>query len=517
MDLSIHYNGNNYTLHVNSYNSKAGTLNITFIDIRRTLDLYISTVRDLKFSNILRVERTVEHYYYKYNVSDIITSKKSNLRILEKVLIYNNDNTNTKAYRYLCLNCYYIGVITEKSLTRGSSCSVCSGKTVVTGINDINTTHPELSKYFCDNTIPLKNSYSIRKAFDVKCPNCGQIKHMRPRTIGTTGFACPKCGDGKSYPAKFLMSVLDQLNLEYDPEYYPPWIENIKDLVRLYDIYLPILNCIIEIHGPQHTIYSFHIKSSTRRPRTLEEEKANDKLKEDLAAKNNISHYITIDAKKSELDWMKNSILNSELSNLISLENVDWKKCSADAMDTLVKDACNLWMQDLGITAICKMLHLSRKTVRIYLKKGAELDLCNYNPKDAMKESKLRTPRTFLNKAVVCLETGDIFPSIKDASAATGANSINIGLCCKNKRNSSGNLHWMYVDDFKNHSTDDIKLILQPEPFIINLDTLEVFSSIKDAQLHYNSKGNITLCCQGKYSTACGYRWMYYNEYKDLT
>ncbi|MBU3161349.1 hypothetical protein KPL37_16700 [Clostridium frigoris] len=519
MDLSILFNGNNYTLHVNSYNSKAGSLNITFLDINKTYELYISSVRDLRFSNILKTKRTVDQFYYKYNVDDVITSSNRNLKILEKVLISNTTTTNTKAYRYLCLNCSNIDTITAKALNRGSDCLVCSHKKTVTGINDINTTHLHLTTYFCDNTVPFIFSWSTRKKFDVKCPDCGYIKRMRARTINESGFACPICGDGKSWPSKFVMSVLAQLNLKYTLEYYPIWIQSIKKFVVYYDFYIPKFNCIIEVNGPQHTIKDFCKRLSTKssRRRTLEEEIANDALKKELATNNGIENYIVIDAQRSELDWIKNSILNSELPDLISLENIDWKKCSAFANSTLVISACKLWMHDLGILKICEKLHLSRKTIRIYLKSGAKLGWCNYDSKNAMKESKLRTPRTFLNKAVVCLETGEIFPSIKDASAATGANSINIGQCCKNKRKSSGNFHWMYEDSFKTYTTDDIKLILQSEPFIINLDTLEVFNSIKDAQLHYNSKGNITLCCQGKYSTACGYRWMYYNKYKNQT
>lgn len=50
---------------------------------------------------------------------------------------------------------------------------------------------------------------------------------------------------------------------------------------------------------------------------------------------------------------------------------------------------------------------------------------------------------------------------------------------------------------------------------VINLDTGEIFNSIKEAGEKYNMKNpcNISACCTGKRKTAGGYRWSYYNDY----
>lgn len=50
---------------------------------------------------------------------------------------------------------------------------------------------------------------------------------------------------------------------------------------------------------------------------------------------------------------------------------------------------------------------------------------------------------------------------------------------------------------------------------VINLDTGEIFNSIKEAGEKYNMKNpcNISACCTGKRKTAGGYRWAYYNDY----
>ena len=45
-------------------------------------------------------------------------------------------------------------------------------------------------------------------------------------------------------------------------------------------------------------------------------------------------------------------------------------------------------------------------------------------------------------KKVMCIETGDIFNSITEASRATGANELSISLCVRNKRKTAGSLTW---------------------------------------------------------------------------
>lgn len=41
---------------------------------------------------------------------------------------------------------------------KGSGCPVCDGKTVIAGTNDLQTTHPEISRYFSDKNLPLTSN-----------------------------------------------------------------------------------------------------------------------------------------------------------------------------------------------------------------------------------------------------------------------------------------------------------------------------------------------------------------------
>ena len=51
-----------------------------------------------------------------------------------------------------------------------------------------------------------------------------------------------------------------------------------------------------------------------------------------------------------------------------------------------------------------------------------------------------------LSKAVVCVETGEVYPSTHEASRKTGVNQRNICSCCNGKRQSAGGYHWQKLE-----------------------------------------------------------------------
>ena len=52
---------------------------------------------------------------------------------------------------------------------------------------------------------------------------------------------------------------------------------------------------------------------------------------------------------------------------------------------------------------------------------------------------------TTVNKEVVCIDTGEVFSSIRQASRATGIDFSNISKCCNGKLESAGGKHWKYL------------------------------------------------------------------------
>ncbi len=54
-------------------------------------------------------------------------------------------------------------------------------------------------------------------------------------------------------------------------------------------------------------------------------------------------------------------------------------------------------------------------------------------------------PSTTHNKSVLCVETGRIFNSIREATRQTGIPEGNISRVCRGKRKSAGGFHWEYI------------------------------------------------------------------------
>ena len=75
------------------------------------------------------------------------------------------------------------------------------------------------------------------------------------------------------------------------------------------------------------------------------------------------------------------------------------------------------------------------------------LEWSNYslNAKHAMALGLLKKPEPIRRK-VRCVETGEVFNSLKEAGDKTGASASHLSACCDGKRGTSGGYHWEYAD-----------------------------------------------------------------------
>lgn len=262
----------------------------------------------------------------------------------------------------------------ESNLLKGIGCTCCHGFIVVPGINDIATTDPWMIPFLVDKEDAFRYTHSSRNAVKVKCPKCNVIKKSTLSLYvlhKTKSIGCD-CSDGMSYPEKFMMNVLDQLNINYTRQYNhldSSWCGKYR-----YDFYLSDNNIIIETHGGQHYIESgFTI--------TLEEQQKRDKQKKELALKNGINEYIVIDCRCSNKDFIKNSILSSKLIKYYDFSNVNWSDANKNAMNNLVKEICEFYevnKDKMLLKNIAEIYNVSRDTIRRYLCKGSKLGWCTY-------------------------------------------------------------------------------------------------------------------------------------------
>lgn len=394
---------------------------------------------------------------------------------------------------------------TDRIKKRG--CPYCNGTMILRGFNDLSITAPDVYNLLTDKDDCLYHPHSSKET-SFTCPTCGNVLLRKINSVNEYGLNCPMCDDGFSYPEKFLMSILTQAKITFEGQKTFDFIKGKK-----YDFYILSKNLIIETHGAQH--YSdgvFKFKSKVR------DEKENDKLKREAAIQNGIENYYEIDCRYSNCEYIKNSIIQSGVLDLleINIADIDFTKCEIDASNSLVKKAWELWNTgNYTNNDIAIELNLAPNTTCHYLNLGAKLGLCNY-------DGQLERAKASAHP-VVLTNTGNIFNFIEDAQKKYGIN--NIAACCAGKIKSAGQdengipLVWVYLEDYDpnkdyTYNNDTIKRI-------ICLETKEIFNKIIDACKKYNISDSSLSChlrglnsFAGRHEiTRMPLHWMYYDEY----
>lgn len=219
----------------------------------------------------------------------------------------------------------------DKFYSRNCGCPYCCDppRKIELGINTIWDTDKWMCSLGVSEEDAKKYSHSSSEKVTVTCPNCSKQKKITLNKIYNRKSISCICKSNISYPEKFMIELLEQLNISYAKDYRPNWSCN-----RRYDFYLTDHNIIIETHGNQHyTRYGFKSLGG----KTLEEEQENDEFKKTLALENKINDYIVIDCRKSELEWIKRSILNSNIGELFDLSKVNWNRCEQKALENPIE------------------------------------------------------------------------------------------------------------------------------------------------------------------------------------
>jgi len=325
---------------------------------------------------------------FKISIGETFKDNKRDLLIIDREF---RDNPNNKGkflkwYQYKCNKCgYENGWIVESNLFSGIGCACCGSnlKTVVEDINDIPTTAPWMVKYFQGSydEAKLYTKSSASKIYPI-CPDCGRIKDKLIKICNIHirhSINCP-CGDGQSYPNKFMFALLEQqVNICFEAEYSPYWIKP-----KRYDFYfyfkLNDIEYIIEMDG------KWHKKDNGLSGQTKEESKFIDDEKDRLAKEHGIN-VIRINCEESTLEQIKNNIIKSKLCVLFDLSKVDWLKCEEFATSNLCKKVCDIKNTNpyMTVNEISKITKLERSTIINYLNKGTTLKWCNYNGKEESK------------------------------------------------------------------------------------------------------------------------------------
>ena len=138
-------------------------------------------------------------------------------------------------------------------------------------------------------------------------------------------------------------------------------------------------------------------------------------------------------------------------------------------------------------------------------------------------------------RSVICITTMKTFSTIREGAKFYDCEESNITNCCKGKRKFSGKyngqkLAWMYFEDYKNATDEEIKERIKVANegkntvrSVICITTMKTFSTIREGAEFYDcEEGNIPACCRCKIRFSGKYNgtplvWMYLEDYKNAT
>lgn len=336
--------------------------------------------------------------YPMYEVGDKITTNGVDLEILDIKRVYYKDNKSHYSYKYKCNKCgfdsgehYVHGELKQEywvdriSFAKNPHCicceSTCGSSVVVPNINSIVVTDTWMIPFFKDKEMEAKKYKKSRldKIFPM-CPCCGkqsQIAYSLNHIYTNKGFSCKYCGDGIPYPEKVIHALFDSIETDCFISQFnktkAKWCGEYR-----YDFYFEYENekYIIETHGKQH-----YEETTGTWIGSLFERKERDKEKYELAINNGINenNYIIIDCRKSDFEYIKSQILQSKLSKIFNLKEIDWSKVEKLCLTNTLKRICDLFNDGLLPKEIANKVNMNDRTVKRYLVKGTELGMCEYD------------------------------------------------------------------------------------------------------------------------------------------
>lgn len=221
---------------------------------------------------------------------------------------------------------------------------------------------------------------------------------------------------------------------------------------RSYDFGLSLtepdrVDLLVEFHGGQHLAEDKR-DFSGKFGRSKQEEIDNDRLKQKLAYRYGFSPrtYLVVNCRESRMEHMVEMIGKSPLAALFDLRGIDWEKCERQALDSYVKQVCALYAQGYPLVRIAEQMKLGKCTVPRYLKRGAAAGLCGYQP---VRHEQVR---------IICVETGQIFPSMAEAARFCNISSGNLGQILNTPKAAGKDpqtgrlLHWQDYESWRRKS-----------------------------------------------------------------
>ena len=412
-----------------------------------------------------------------YNIGDRIKDDKRDITITDM-----RRRNGRLEYKYTCNICgydcgpsYRDGIWKEEYWLDAShlkygktGCSCCQGRAVIPGVNNVGHTNKELSKFIKNEEDKLRFTQGSKRKIEFTCPDCKLSFKASLDHVSADGFKCPFCSDNMPLGEKIIYSLLSILNIDFIKEYSSSnsdWTGRYR-----YDFFIPP-NIIIEVMGSQHSGGTFEGIGG----RTLYEEQVNDEFKKELAIQNGISKYIVIDSRFSDFDYIKNNIINSELSTLFDLSQINWQYINELTTKSLIKEICDYWNEheDVSTGMLKNKFKLSYTVIQQYLKQVAKLGWCIYDPQNYRRKNIFKDDTVNTSTPIKCIENNKYFKSVGLCSRKSiNAFGIQLDLCSirsvlSGKYTHHRGYHFVYVTKEEFNKAIDNNLECYGSPFCI--------------------------------------------------
>lgn len=377
LKIKTFYNSIERYIEVLDYNARSKKITIRYKDNINTIR--IDHFKDCRLGNIFMSVTN----NFKYEIGTTLYNNWITITDKEYRDNPNNKGKQLKWYKYKCNKCGWVdGWIEESNLNKNIGCSCCANRTAVFGINTIWDTHRWLVDDFgLDEEFSKTHTYGTKDKGLFTCKDCGKINKKSISDVRYRKSISCSCGDGFSYPEKFIYNLLIQLNIKFVTQYSPNYLipPEGKRHRKFSDFYLPDHKVIVEADGGLcHKGGKAHGKSK----RSINEYIEIDEWKDEQHKLHGVET-VRVDCRKSDTEYIKNSILNSKLNELFDFNKVDWLKADLYAIKSNKKreswELYNLNSRNMTMIEMSSILNISYPTFLKYVKDGSKINKCIYN------------------------------------------------------------------------------------------------------------------------------------------
>lgn len=314
---------------------------------------------------------------YKYEIGQML----NNVKVVARTRVKGARDT-VKGYEMICTICNYKYQVSEINLDRGDRCPLCSSHRIVRGINDLWTLRPDIAKYLKNKEDGYKYTVNSNKRVEFICPQCGNEVGLKLISdVVKRGISCKACGDGISFPNKFMYNLLTKLKECFQTEVVFDWckfrsFDSNGYNFGIYDFVIPKRKLIIEMDGGLGHGKIIHNGSLI----SSEESLYRDIQKNKLAIENGYN-IIRVDCDyygdSNFIRKCKNAVINT-LSSVFDFSNIDWNEIAIMSLKSNIVKTAELFIDGYTVEEIADEIKMSQFTIKNYLHRANDIKLFDY-------------------------------------------------------------------------------------------------------------------------------------------